>query len=170
MHAQSRAKRRLATTNQFGPDHRGSCIPKVILPCSIKALALVLSPLFSVVGSHTEPTPGRDTGRDDVETQIPTPPPPRARASEFELNNDVLAQIDALKCTVISPTKNLLGLKDSEETKPASSLLMHRAKCCTDKAHFVGSSPTSEITNTVRNLLNADLQRLESTDEHDGRI
>ena len=82
------------------------------------------------------------------------------------MNNDVVAQIKTLTCTVISPTKNLLGFKDSEETKPASSLLMHTAKCGTDKAHFVGSSPTSEITNTVRNRLIADLQR---SDEHDGK-
>ena len=86
------------------------------------------------------------------------------------MNNDVVAQIKTLNCTVISPTKNLLRLKDSEETMQASSLLMHTAKCCTDKAHFVGSSPTSEITNTVRSRLIADLQRLERTDEYDGRI
>ena len=84
------------------------------------------------------------------------------------MNNDVVAQIETLKCTVISPTKNLL--KDREETKQASSLLMHTAKCGTDKAHFVGSPPAPEITTTVRDYLNADLQRLETTDEHDGRI
>ena len=86
------------------------------------------------------------------------------------MNNDVVAQIETLKCTVISPTKNLLRFKDREETTQASSLLMHTAKCGTDKAHFVGSSPTSEIITTVRSLLIADLQRLEATDEHDGRI
>ena len=102
--------------------------------------------LFSVVGSHTEMS-GRDAGWDEF-----------------------VKKIEKLNCTVISPTKNLLRLKDREETKPASSLLMHTKQCGTDKAHFVGSSPTSKITNAVRSCLIADLKRLEEAEEHDGRI
>ena len=75
VHAQSRAKRRLATTNQsvrFGPDHRGSCIPKVILPCSIKAAA--------TRKKFTLGRKGRRKGR-----RGDSNPPPQARTSEFEL-------------------------------------------------------------------------------------
>ena len=84
--------------------------------------------------------------------------------------DEFVEKIAKLNCNVISPTKNLLRLKDREETKPASSLLMHTKKCGTDKAHFVGSSPTSKITDAVRSCLISDLKRLEETEEHDGRI
>ena len=84
--------------------------------------------------------------------------------------DEFVKKIEKLNCTVISPTKNLLRLEDREETMQASSLLMHTKKCGTDKAHFVGSSPTSKITNAVRSCLIADLKRLEETEEHDGRI
>ena len=83
--------------------------------------------------------------------------------------DEFVEKIDKWNCTVISPTKNLLRLKDCEETKPASSLLMHTKQCGTDKAHFVGSSPTSKITNAVRSCLKTGLKRLEETEEHDGR-
>ena len=86
------------------------------------------------------------------------------------VRDEFVEKIAKWNCNVISPTKNLLRLKDREETKPASSLLMHTKQCGTDKAHFVGSSLTTKIADAVRSRLIADLKRLEETEEHDGRI
>ena len=71
---------------------------------------------------------------------------------------------------MVSPTKNLLRLRDSQETTQASSLLMHAKKCDAKKAHFARSSLPSDVTATIRERLKADLQDFTATDEHDGRI
>ena len=86
------------------------------------------------------------------------------------MSDELVAHIETLACYVVSPTKNLLRLKDQEETKEASALLMHTKRYGTDEAHFVRSSPPDNVTAAVRNRLKADLRRLERMDEYDGRI
>ena len=86
------------------------------------------------------------------------------------MSDELVAHIETLTCYVVSPTKNLLRLKDQEETKEASALLMHTKSNGTDEAPFIRSSPFDDVTAAVRNRLKADLRRLERMDEYDGRI
>ena len=79
-------------------------------------------------------------------------------------------QIENLECTLVSPTKNLLLLKGRGETTQASSLVMLMKRCSADRAHFVQSPPPLKVTTDIKHCLMADLQHLESTGEHDGRI
>lgn len=71
---------------------------------------------------------------------------------------------------MVTPTQNLLLLKEHGETTQASSLLMLTKGCGADRAHFFQSQPPPKATTDIKNCLKADFQRLQSTTEHDGRI
>ena len=72
-----------------------------------------------------------------------------------------------LTCTLVSPT-NLL--KNHKETAQALSLLLLTTRCSTAKAHFDHLQPPPKVPTAIEYRLKADLEHLEITVEHDGRV
>ena len=78
--------------------------------------------------------------------------------------------IKLMEFKLISPTRQLLSLKERQVTMPASSLLMCTNKCSSDTAHFVRSNLSSHVAGTIRSKLNFDLRKMRINNEHDGKL